>query len=229
MRAAVIRFPGTNREKDAVVALTRAAGRPPIIVWHKETELPELDLILLPGGFAYGDYLRAGAMAAHSPVMREVKRQAERGVAVVGICNGFQVLTEAGLLPGALLRNAGLKFVCRDVHLRVETSASPFTGAYNAGDVVRVPVAHHDGNYHADEATLARLEDEDRIAFRYVAGPGEPEARANPNGAIRDIAGILSENRRVLGMMPHPENATDPLQGGTDGCRLFDGMARALA
>lgn len=229
MRAAVIRFPGTNREKDAVVALTRATGQPPLVVWHKETELPGLDLILLPGGFAYGDYLRAGAMAAHSPVMREVKRQAERGVAVIGICNGFQVLTEAGLLPGALLRNAGLKFVCRDVHLRVETSSSLFTGAYNAGDLLRVPVAHHDGNYHADAETLARLEGEDRIAFRYVAGPGEPEARANPNGSSHEIAGVLSESRRVLGMMPHPENATDPLQGGTDGCRLFDGMARALA
>lgn len=229
MRTAVIRFPGTNREKDAVVALERACGRKPEIIWHKESELPAVDLILLPGGFAFGDYLRAGAMAAQSPIMRAVRAAAERGVPVIGICNGFQLLTEAGLLPGALMRNAGLRFVCRDVHLRVESDRPPFTEGYRLGQVLRVPVAHHDGNYFADEATLDQLEGEGRVAFRYVAGPGEPESRANPNGSRRDIAGILSENRRILGMMPHPEDATDPLQGGTDGCGLFDSMARALA
>ena len=229
MRAAIIRFPGTNRENDAAAALKRASGKEPLLVWHKESELSDVDLIVLPGGFAFGDYLRPGAMAAHSPIMTEVKRQAERGVAIVGICNGFQILVEAGLLPGALLRNAELKFVCRDVHLRVETNNSIFTSAYDKGQLMRVPIAHHDGNYFADQGTLDRLEGEERVAFRYVAGPREPEERANPNGSVNGIAGILSENRRILGMMPHPEDATDPVQGSTEGCGLFDGMVKALA
>src|SRR5690625_742982 len=229
MRAAVIRFPGTNREHDVLTALLRASSQKPLLVWHKETELPEVDLVVLPGGFAFGDYLRPGALPALSPIMSEVKRHAKRGGAVVGICNGFQVLTEAGLLPGALLRNGELRFICRDVHLRVETSESIFTSAYSRGQLLRVPIAHQNGNYFADQGTLDRLEGEERVAFRYAAGPGEPEERANPNGSLNDIAGILSENRRILGMMPHPEDATDPVQGNTGGCGLFDGMVEALA
>src|SRR5690554_752152 len=229
MRAAIIRFPGTNRENDVIAALKRASGQEPLLVWHKESELPDLDLIVLPGGFAFGDYLRPGAMAALSPVMKEVKRQAARGVAVVGICNGFLVLTEAGLLPGALLRNADLRFVCRDVHLRAETDNSLFTSSYGRGQLLRVPIAHQDGNYFADQGTIDRLEGEERVAFRYVAGPGEAAERANPNGSLNDIAGILSENRRILGMMPHPEDATDPIQGSTEGCGLFDGIVKSLA
>lgn len=228
MQTAVIRFPGTNRENDVVMALQRATGRHPRIIWHKDASIPEVDLIVLPGGFSYGDHLRAGAMAAHSPVMKEVVRQAERGVAILGICNGFQILTEAGLLPGALLRNAALKFVCRDVHLRIETSGSVFTEGYNAGQLIRVPVAHHDGCYYADDELLGKLRDEDRIAFRYCSNGGGMDERSNPNGSRDEIAGILSASRRILGMMPHPENATEPLQGSTDGCGLFDGLTRAL-
>lgn len=229
MRAAIIHFPGTNREKDAIAALKQVSGKEPLLVWHKESELPEVDLILLPGGYAFGDYLRPGAMAAQSPVMSEIRRQAARGVAIIGICNGFQVLTEAGLLPGALLRNAGLRFICRDVTLRVETSNSIFTRSYQRGQLLRMPIAHQDGNYFADEATLDRLEGEERIAFRYVAAPGEPEESGNPNGSLHGIAGILSENRRVLGMMPHPEDAIDPLEGSTEGRGLFESMVKALA
>lgn len=228
MQTAVIRFPGTNREKDVVMALERATGHAPHVVWHKDASLPKVDLIVLPGGFSYGDHLRAGAMAAHSPVMKEVVRQAERGVAVLGICNGFQILTEAGLLPGALLRNAALKFVCRDVHLRVETTESPFTTGYRSGQVIRVPVAHHDGCYYADGQELRRLRDEDRIALRYCSAQGGQDDRSNPNGSQDEIAGILSASRRILGLMPHPENATEPLQGGTDGCGLFDSLTHAL-
>src|SRR5260221_10577367 len=211
MKSAVIVFPGSNRERDAAAALTQIAGRAPQIVWHRDTTLPDVDLIVIPGGFSYGDYLRTGAIAAHSPIMAEVKRAAARGVHVLGICNGFQILTEAGLLPGVLLRNAALKFVCRDITLRVETSNSPFTRAYNAGQRLRVPVAHGDGNYFADADTVKRLEDEDRIAFRYDASDGEAPTRANPNGSLKSIAGVLDEKRRVLGLMPHPENAVEPL------------------
>ncbi len=226
MKAAVIVFPGTNRDSDIQVALEQAAGTRVAMVWHGETTLPAVDLIVLPGGFAHGDYLRAGAMAARSPVMAEVKARAERGVAVLGICNGFQVLTETGLLPGALLSNAGLKFVCRDVHISVETSRSLFTSGYQAGRVLRIPVAHHDGQYYADDETLARLRDNDQIAFRYA--PGESPGPSNPNGSIDDIAGIYNENKTVLGLMPHPEDAVDKRHGGTDGRALFDGLARAL-
>jgi len=229
MRSAIIRFPGASRERELQAAAGRLFGKAPSLVWHKDSALPELDLILLPGGLSFGGYLRPGAIAARAPIMREVKRQAEKGVAVIGICNGFQILTEAGLLPGALLRNQNLKFVCRDVHLRVETDQAPFLHRYRKGDELRMPVAHYDGNYFAEEALLKQLEDQDRVAFRYAAGPDGNRASANPNGSARDIAGILSENRRVLGMMAHPEAATEPFHGSTDGCGLFRAMAEALS
>jgi phosphoribosylformylglycinamidine synthase len=229
MKAAVIVFPGSNREVDVVDALERSSGRKPVLVWHRDTELPDADLIVLPGGFSYGDYLRTGAIAARSPVMREVIRRAEQGKAVLGICNGFQILCESGLLPGILLRNASLKFVCRHVGLKVETSQSLFTHRYQAGDVLSVPVAHGDGNYFADPETLDRLESEGRIAFRYCAADGALSDDANPNGSARHIAGIFNPTKNVLGLMPHPENATDPLLGSISGKPLFDGLADALA
>ncbi len=229
MKAAVVVFPGSNREVDAAHALTLITGQKPQLIWHGETELPDLDLIVLPGGFSFGDYLRCGAIAAHSPVMAEVRRAAARGVHILGMCNGFQTLVESGLLPGYLQRNANLKFVCKDVLLRVETSNSPFTRAYDAGDVIRVPVAHGDGNYFTDPDTLKRLEDEDRIAVRYCAEDGSLTDDSNPNGSLQSIAGVLSENRRVFGLMPHPENAVEAAIGGTDGCALFQGLAQVLA
>jgi len=229
MKTAVIVFPGSNREIDAADALEQASGHRPAMVWHRDTDIPAVDLIVVPGGFSYGDYLRCGAMAANSPVMRTVAERAKAGVRVLGICNGFQVLTESGLLPGVLMRNAGLKFVCKRVHLRVETSDSPFTRGYNAGQVIRVPVAHNEGNYFADAETLDRLEAEDRVAFRYVAADGNAAGDGNPNGSQRAIAGILNRSRTVLGMMPHPENAIDTQHGGTDGRGMFYGLAEALA
>jgi len=229
MKSAVIVFPGSNREGDAVRALARASGNQPSLVWHRETEIPAVDLILIPGGFSYGDYLRCGSMAAQSPVMREVAARAEAGVHVMGICNGYQILTEAGLLPGVLMRNAGLKFVCRQVHLKVETADAAFTSGYAPGAVIRVPVAHNEGSYFADADTLDRLEDEDLVAFRYAGADGSVTEESNPNGSQRAIAGILNERRNVLGMMPHPEDAVDPLHGGTDGTGLFRGLAEALA
>jgi phosphoribosylformylglycinamidine synthase subunit PurQ / glutaminase len=228
MKAAVVIFPGSNRERDVCAALKRASGKEPAIVWHRDSELPQADLIVLPGGFAYGDYLRCGAMAAHSPIMREVKARAQKGVPVLGICNGFQVLTEAGMLPGALLANRTLSFVCRDVHLRVETSQTLFTCGYETGQAIRVPVAHGEGNYTADLETLDRLEGEGRVAFRYCSAEGELTDEGNVNGSARSIAGILNETRTVLGLMPHPENVTDPLLGCTDGQGLFDGIVSAL-
>ena len=219
-RAAVITFPGSNCDRDMAVAIERASGSAPLRVWHADAELPErLDFIALPGGFSYGDYLRSGAMAANSPVMRGVKEQAERGVPVLGVCNGFQVLTEAGLLPGALMRNASQNFICRTVALTVENSQSLFTGGYEQGQTIRIPVAHHDGNYFADEDTLDRLEGEGRVAFRYAE---------NCNGSRRDIAGVLNAAGNVLGMMPHPERAVDTAHGGTDGLALFEGAMRTL-
>ncbi len=229
MQAAIVIFPGSNREQDLADALLRSTGRTPLKIWHRDTELPKADLILIPGGFAYGDYLRCGAMAAHSPIMREVKARAARGTPVLGICNGFQILTEAGMLPGALLTNQTLKFHCRDVHLKVESSQSIFTSGYETGQVIRVPVAHHDGNYFADPATLDRLEGEGRVAFRYCTAAGAVTDDGNANGSARNIAGVLNETRTVLGLMPHPEDATDPLLGSTDGRGFFDGLARALA
>jgi len=228
MQAAIIIFPGSNREHDVALAWRRATGHEPARVWHREAALPETDLIILPGGFAYGDYLRCGAMAAHSPIMREVKARAERGTPVLGICNGFQILTEAGMLPGALLPNRSLAFTCRDVHLRVENNQTIFTCGYAAGQTIRVPVAHHDGSYTADPETIDRLEGEGRVAFRYCAASGEPSDADNFNGSARAIAGIFNESRTILGLMPHPENATDPLLGGTDGGAFFEGLVGAL-
>lgn len=219
MRAAVVVFPGSNCDRDLAVAF-KAAGADLEMVWHKDSDLPQgIDIVGIPGGFSYGDYLRCGAIAAQSPIVKSVKAHADRGGYVMGICNGFQVLTETGLLPGALLRNAGLKYICKTVGLKVETSASDYTAGYNAGDVIDIPIAHHDGNYFADDETLKRLQGEDRVAFTYTD---------NPNGAQADIAGILSENRRVLGMMPHPERAADAGHGGTDGAALFRALSGAL-
>ncbi|AOG01157.1 MAG: phosphoribosylformylglycinamidine synthase subunit PurQ [Blastomonas fulva] len=220
MKSAVITFPGSNCDRDLAVAIERVTGHAPIRLWHGEQTLPEgLDLIGVPGGFSYGDYLRSGAMAARSPVVGAVIEAAERGVAVLGICNGFQILTEAGLLPGALMRNAGIRFVCRTVGLTVENASSRFTSLYQAGETIRIPVAHHDGNYFADDATLDRIEGEGQVAFRYA----EPV-----NGSSRDIAGVLNAKGNVLGMMPHPERMVEPLQGGTDGARLFEALAQSV-
>jgi phosphoribosylformylglycinamidine synthase len=229
VKAAVVVFPGSNCDRDVAVALERVTGVAAKMVWHAETDLAGFDLIVVPGGFAYGDYLRCGAMAAHSPVMREVVARAEAGAMVLGICNGFQVLTEAGLLPGALMRNAALRFVCKDVALKVETSDSPFTRRYRKGEVVRIPVAHNEGNYFADEDTLERLFAEDRVAFRYCSASGEPAPEANPNGSQRNIAGILNERRNVLGLMPHPERMAEAALGGTDGRGMFESLMAALS
>ncbi len=228
MKAAVIVFPGSNCDRDVAVALAASTGEPPAMVWHGDSELPELDLIVVPGGFAYGDYLRSGAMAAHSPVMREVASRARAGVPVLGICNGFQVLTEAGLLPGVLMANAGLKFICRAVHLRIEATDNVFTGRYAKDQIIRLPIAHHDGNYFADADTLKRLRAEDRVAVRYCSPEGTFDESANPNGSLDNIAGILNEGRNVLGLMPHPERMADAALGGSDGRALFDGLVEAL-
>ena len=229
MQSAIVVFPGSNREQDVFDALHRASGKKPLKVWHRDSELPKADLIVIPGGFSYGDYLRCGAMAAHSPIMREVKARAAAGTPVLGICNGFQIITEAGLLPGALLANRTLKFHCMSVSLRVETSQSMFTAGYNAGQVINVPVAHHDGNYFADKNTLDRLEGEGRVAFRYCAPDGKLDDAHNANGSARAIAGIFNETKTVLGLMPHPEDATHPLQGSLDGVPFFKGIVEALS
>jgi phosphoribosylformylglycinamidine synthase I len=221
MRAAVIQFPGSNCDRDMAVAIRDITGADTSLVWHRESELPSnLDLIAIPGGFSYGDYLRSGAMAARSPVMQAVIAAAGRGVPVLGVCNGFQILTEAGLLPGALRRNAGIRFVCRTVGLTVENSQSMFTSGYSVGEKIHIPVAHHDGNFFADDATLDRLEGEGRVAFRYA----EPV-----NGSARNIAGVLNDAGNVLGMMPHPERMIEAMQGGSDGRRLFEGLIREIA
>jgi phosphoribosylformylglycinamidine synthase len=221
MKSAVLVFPGSNCDRDLAVAVEQVTGRAPAMVWHQESELPQgTDFIAIPGGFSYGDYLRSGAMAARSPIMGAVAEAANRGVPVLGICNGFQVLTEAGLLPGALMRNAGLHFVCRSVGLKVENSQSIFTSAYQAGEDISIPVAHHDGNYQADAETLDRIEGEGRVAFRYTG---------DVNGSARSIAGILNGQGNVLGMMPHPERALEPAHGNTDGRRLFEGLLEAVA
>jgi phosphoribosylformylglycinamidine synthase len=220
MKSAVIVFPGSNCDRDLAVALEAVSGVKPAMVWHRETALPDgVDVVAVPGGFSYGDYLRSGAMAARSPIMQAVAQAADAGRYVLGVCNGFQVLTEAGLLPGALMRNAGIHFVCRDVALKVENSQSAFTAAYSAGEQISIPVAHHDGNYVADADTLDRLEGEGRVAFRYAE---------TVNGSARDIAGILNGAGNVLGMMPHPERVIEPAHGGTDGRRLFEGLLKGL-
>ncbi|RVV99489.1 phosphoribosylformylglycinamidine synthase subunit PurQ [Mesobaculum littorinae] len=220
MKAAVLVFPGSNCDRDLAVALT-AAGAEVAMVWHKETSLPEgTDLVAVPGGFSYGDYLRAGAIAARSPVIAALRDHAERGGYVFGVCNGFQILCETGLLPGTLMRNRDLRYICRSVTLRVGTADSAFTSGWRAGEKVSFPIAHHDGNYTAGPGGLERLTGEDRVAFRYVT---------NPNGSEGDVAGILSDNRRILGMMPHPERAADPAQGGTDGAALFRAVTGVLA
>ena len=220
MKSAVIVFPASNCDRDAKVALEEMTGKTPHMVWHQDSALPDVDLVVIPGGFSYGDYLRCGAMASQSPVMRAVRAHAGKGGAVLGICNGFQVLTESHLLPGALMRNAGLKFVCKPVALTVEESQSAFTRGYENGQTVTFPVAHGEGNYYADDETLDRLEGEGRVVFRY---------QANPNGSARDIAGILSEKRNVLGLMPHPERVVDPATGGTDGRALFKSLIETLS
>jgi phosphoribosylformylglycinamidine synthase I len=223
VKAAVIVFPASNCDRDVAMALERATGKAPLMAWHGEANLPDqLDLIVLPGGFSYGDYLRCGAMAAHSPIMREVIARAKKGTPVLGICNGFQILCETGLLPGVLMRNASLKFRSRSVAMTVEATNTMFTARYTPGQTIRIPVAHGDGNYFADKATLDRLEGEGQVAFRYVDGD-------NPNGAARNIAGIFNEQRTIMGMMPHPERVSEPLHGGTDGKAIFDSLVGALS
>jgi phosphoribosylformylglycinamidine synthase I len=228
MKASVIVFPGSNCDRDAAVALEAAMGRKPAMVWHGDSEVPDSDLIVLPGGFSYGDYLRSGAMAAHSPVMREVVKRAKGGTPVLGICNGFQVLTEARLLPGVLMRNATLRFICKDVHLRVERTQTAYTRHYKKGQIVRFPIAHKDGSYFADEETLKRLEGEGRIAFRYCNAEGNVTPEANPNGSVNNIAGIYNESGKVLGLMPHPERLADNALSGTDGAKMFASLVEAL-
>lgn len=230
MRAGIVVFPGTNRERDMALALARVTGRRPDMLWHRDTALPQgMDLVVLAGGFSYGDYLRCGAMAAHSPIMRAVKEFAGRGGHVLGVCNGFQILCEAGVLPGALLRNATLRFLSMDCHMRVERADTPFTHRFQRGQVFRATMAHGDGNYFADDATLDRLEGEGLVALRYATPAGEVTGAANRNGSARSIAGILSPNLRVLGLMPHPENQVDPDIDGTDGLPLFESLAASFA
>jgi phosphoribosylformylglycinamidine synthase I len=220
MKAAVVVFPGLNRDADMIAALEKISGEKPVVVWHKDADLPKVDLIVIPGGFSYGDYLRAGAIAARSPLMQTIRERADKGVRVLGVCNGFQILTEAQLLPGVLMRNASLKFVCREVKLKVENAATEFTRGYSAGQVIRCPVAHHDGNYFADTETLAAVEGNGQVAFRYADG-------TNPNGSLNHIAGVFNSKKNVLGLMPHPENLIEAAHGGNDGRALFAGLLQA--
>ncbi|MDA9230488.1 phosphoribosylformylglycinamidine synthase subunit PurQ [Alphaproteobacteria bacterium] len=222
MKAAVIVFPGSNCDRDVAVCVEAATGTPPLMAWHGDANLPDCDLIVLPGGFSYGDYLRCGSMAANSPILREVVAQAHKGAAVLGICNGFQVLTECGLLPGVLMRNNGLNFVCRDTKLNVTNAGTAFTQQYQQGEEIIIPVAHNEGNYFADDDTLSALQDNQQIAFTYAKGD-------NPNGACLDIAGITDKSGKILGMMPHPERRAEPALGGEDGKRLFSGIVESLA
>jgi phosphoribosylformylglycinamidine synthase len=229
MNAVVIVFPGSNREGDVARAIELTSGRRPQMVWHADTVLPKgTDLVVLPGGFSYGDYLRCGAIAARAPIMDAVRAHAGRGGLVLGICNGFQILCESGLLPGVLMRNAALKFMCREVYLRVERSDTPYSRRYNAGDVIRVPVAHGEGNYIADSETISRLEGDGRVLFRYTAPDGTLDPKWNYNGATNAIAGILSEKFNVLGLMPHPENHVDPVIGPVDGRGFFESIRATL-
>lgn len=222
MKTAIILLPGLNRDRDMIAALTKVGGKPPLAVWQTESEIPSVDLIVIPGGFSYGDYLRCGAIAARTPVMRAVADHAARGVRVLGVCNGFQILLEAGQLPGVLMRNASLKFVCREVRVEVTNAETAFTRRYQKGQIIRCPVAHHDGNYYADEDTLSRLESNGQVVFRYAAG-------TNPNGSVNDIAGIVSDKGNVLGMMPHPEDLIEAAHGGDDGRALFESALEMVA
>jgi phosphoribosylformylglycinamidine synthase subunit PurQ / glutaminase len=222
MKAAVIVFPGLNRDRDMIAALTKIGGTKPAVVWHQEADIPEADLIVIPGGFSYGDYLRCGAIAARSPIMDQVRERAATGTRVLGVCNGFQILIEAGLLPGALMRNTSLKFVCREVKLEVANAETEFTRGYTKGQIIRCPVAHHDGNYFADPETLARVEGQGQVAFRYAQG-------TNPNGSINNIAGVLNAQKNVLGLMPHPENLIEAAHGGDDGRALFASALQLVA
>ena len=217
MKSAVVVFPGLSRDRDMIAALTSISGTAPAVVWHKDTDIPDVDLIVIPGGFSYGDYLRVGAIAARSPVMAEIRARAQKGVRVLGVCNGFQILTEAGLVPGVLMRNASLRFVCREVRLSVENADTDFTRGYSKGQVITAPVAHHDGNFFADANTLKAIEDNGQVAFRYAEG-------TNPNGSVNDIAGVLNREKNVLGLMPHPENLIESAHGGIDGRALFSGL-----
>lgn len=229
MKSAIILFPGSNREKDMEMALTHISGHAPTIVWHKDTSLPDCDLMVLPGGFSYGDYLRCGAMAAHSPIMKEVIARAQKGTRLLAVCNGFQMLVETGLVPGALLHNRSLRFICKQVHLRVENNTTDFTRAFARHDVIQVPVAHGEGNYFINEDGLKSLEDHDQIAFRYCDAKGNPSHDSNPNGAIANIAGVFNDRKTILGMMPHPENAVTPHANGHQGSKLFQSIVEALA
>ncbi|HQZ12488.1 MAG TPA: phosphoribosylformylglycinamidine synthase subunit PurQ [Devosia sp.] len=222
MKAAVVVFPGSNRDRDMIAALSDVSGERPAVVWHKDAEIPAVDLIVIPGGFSYGDYLRSGAIAARSPVMDTIRERAAQGVMVLGVCNGFQVLTEAGLLPGVLMRNASLKFVCREIKLSVENTDTAFTRGYEPGQIIRCPIAHHDGNYFADAETIRQVEGNGQVAFRYAEG-------TNPNGSINDIAGVFNAEKNVLGLMPHPENLIESAHGGIDGRALFTGMLQQVA
>ncbi len=221
MKATVVQFPGCNRDRDMIAAIAKIGGTAPQLAWHTDTELPDSDLIVLPGGFSHGDYLRAGAIAARAPVMDAVRAAADKGVRVLGVCNGFQMLTEAGLLPGSLMRNAGLTFVCKEVMLEAVNTDNMFTERYGKGEIIRCPVAHHDGNYFADEKTLKQVEGNGQVAFRYANG-------TNPNGSLNDIAGVFNAYGNVLGMMPHPENLIEPAHGGADGRRLFESVLGVL-
>jgi phosphoribosylformylglycinamidine synthase subunit PurQ / glutaminase len=229
MKASVIVFPGSNCDRDLKVALTASMGVEPDMVWHGDSELPETNLIAIPGGFSYGDYLRCGAMAGNSPIMREVVKKAQSGTPVIAICNGFQIATETGMLPGALLRNADQKFVCKDVDLLITSENNRFVGSFKTGEIVRFPIAHHDGNYYADDETLAELEGEGQVAFKYVTKEGELTEKANPNGSLNNIAGIYNKAGNVLGLMPHPERLISKALGGTDGKRFFDNLVNSIA
>ena len=222
MKSAVIQFPGSNRDQDMIAALTKISGQAPAVVWHKDTDIPAVDLIVIPGGFSYGDYLRSGAIAARSPVMDTIRERAAAGVKVLGVCNGFQILTEAGLLPGVLMRNASLKFVCKEIRLSVANADTAFTRGYAEGQVIRCPVAHHDGNYFTDPETLAAIEANGQVAFRYAEG-------TNPNGSLHDIAGVFNAEKNVLGLMPHPEDLIESAHGGMDGRALFTGLLQQVA
>lgn len=228
MKAGVVVFPGSNCDRDAAVTLQAVTGSPAQMIWHGDRDMPDCDLIVVPGGFSYGDYLRSGAMAAHSPICRAIVEKAKKGVPVLGICNGFQVLTETGLLPGALMRNASLRYICKDIHIRPERTDTIFTRGYEPGKAIRIPIAHKDGNYYADSETLDRLEGEGCIAFRYCDARGEVTEAANPNGSQRNIAGLYSGDGRILGMMPHPERLADEMLGGIDGRALFESVVSSL-